>query len=195
MIESRLRISIPWERFQFFDRIQILPHRHRNNSNSQISQSDWYSRNFGLNRARFFRVISWVSVDRSAIIKSTAQGNKRLIVISLLVDLSMDASVNRSRKVYYKLYHKGLISSLGNYGLLYTIRYRFHIGLRWGSVTCENGMKLIGLVRSCVNKGPIRCELKTVSCKHKASPIWNQSDRKWKQYQVNGAYFSRMHDG
>ena len=45
MIESRLRISIPWECFQFFNQLKILSHLHRNNSNSQISQSDWYVRN------------------------------------------------------------------------------------------------------------------------------------------------------
>ena len=56
VMESRLRISIPWERFQLFNRIENL---HRNNSNPQISQSNWYRRNheLGLIRARFLRVM------------------------------------------------------------------------------------------------------------------------------------------
>ena len=37
--------------------------------------------------------------------------------------------------------------------------------------TCENGVKCIGLVRSLVNRKPIRFEMKTVSCKYKANPI------------------------
>ena len=37
---------------------------------------------------------------------------------------------------------------------------------------------------------PIRYEMKTVSCKQKANPIWNQSDMKWKRYRVNGALIS-----
>ena len=35
----------------------------------------------------------------------------------------------------------------------------------------ENGMKHIGLVRSRVNRRPIRYGMKTVSCKQKANPI------------------------
>ena len=54
----------------------------------------------------------------------------------------------------------------------------------------ENGMKHIGLVRSRVNRRPIRYEMKTVSCKQKANPIWNQSDMKWKRHRVNGASIS-----
>ena len=34
-----------------------------------------------------------------------------------------------------------------------------------------NGMKRIGLVRSRVNRRPIRYGMKTVSCKQKANPI------------------------
>ena len=45
MMKSRLRISIPWVGLQFFNRIEILSDLHRNNSNSQISQCDCYSRN------------------------------------------------------------------------------------------------------------------------------------------------------
>ena len=45
MKELRLRISIPWECFQFSIESKILSHFHLNNSNSQISQSDWYWRN------------------------------------------------------------------------------------------------------------------------------------------------------
>ena len=48
VMESRLRISISWEGFPFFNRIEILSHLHHNNINSQILQSDWYSRSHGV---------------------------------------------------------------------------------------------------------------------------------------------------
>ena len=35
MMESRLRISIPWECFQFFNQIETLSHLHHSNSNPQ----------------------------------------------------------------------------------------------------------------------------------------------------------------
>ena len=38
-------ISIPWECFHSSIESKILSHLHRNNSNSQISQSDLYCRN------------------------------------------------------------------------------------------------------------------------------------------------------
>ena len=50
---------------------------------------------------------------------------------------------------------------------VYTMPFSFHSGL--------------GFWR------PIRYGMKTVSCKQKANPIWNQSDMKWKRYRVNGA--------
>ena len=84
-------------------------------------------------------------------------------------------------------------------GPVYTIPFSFHIGLgkavRYENFSClldavfisyrigfmpfqsvfirksENGMKHIGLVRSRVNRRPIRYGMKTVSCKQKANPI------------------------
>ena len=47
MMELRLRIPIPWEWFSILQLNRKCYHiyTYRNNSNLQISQSDWYSRN------------------------------------------------------------------------------------------------------------------------------------------------------
>ena len=66
VMESRLRISIPWDCFQFFNRIKNSITFTAKNSNSQISQSDWHCSNrevWASNMARCSRVIFCVSVD------------------------------------------------------------------------------------------------------------------------------------
>ena len=63
----------------------------------------------------------------------------------------------------------GMANRYGNFSCLHcTVFSSFRIGVLF---TSENGMKRIGLVRSRVNRGPVRYEMKTVSRKHKANPI------------------------